>query len=117
MQASLVLARAQNMDSDSILAFAGFGVSEPFGGSIRVRLRGYYAGGLRAQVDEKFSVSPGGNKSTISHFAQGGAIYMFITGFHTQIRNKIMDFVENLVNLRIENDSGENVGAESSTIW
>ena len=112
MQASLVLARAQNMDSDSILAFAGFGVSEPFGGSIRVRLRGYYAGGLRAQVDEKFSVSPGGNKSTISHFAQGGAIYMFITGFHTQIRNKIMDFVENLVNLRIENDSGENVGAE-----
>ena len=111
-QASLVLSRAQNMDSDSVLAFAGFGVSEPFGGSIRVRLRGFYAGGLRAQVDEKFSVSPDGSKSTISHFAQGGAIYMFVRGYHSQIHTRTMELVESLVNQRIENDPGENVGVE-----
>lgn len=111
-QAAMILSRAQNMNSDSILAFAGFGLLEPFGGNIRVRLRGFYGGGLRAQVDEKFSVSPDGSKSTISHFAQGGAIFMFVRGLHSQIYDKIMETVEKLVNQRIENDPGKNVGAE-----
>ena len=56
------------MDSDSVLAFAGVGVSEPFGGSIRVQLRGFYVTDLLVQDYDKFSVSPGGSKSTISHF-------------------------------------------------
>jgi hypothetical protein len=112
IQASMILSRAQNMSPDSILAFAGFGLLEPFGGNIRVRLRGFYGGGLRAQVDEKFSVSPEGSESTISWFAQGGAINMFVRGAHSKIYNKVMDSVERLVNQRIGNDPGENVGAE-----
>lgn len=87
------LTRFQSLNSDLLLAFVGFGVDEPFAGSIRVNCRGIYGGLLQASVDERFSVSPVDNSSGISHYAQGDAIFTFLRGYHADLKDRIVSLI------------------------
>lgn len=86
--ASLSLMKWQSLDSDSTLAFVGFGAEEPYVGTIKVTCRGIYAGGLRSNVDERFGVATD-DKTGIVHFAQGDAISAFLRGYNWRISDKL----------------------------
>jgi hypothetical protein len=85
--ASKSISRFQTLDTDATLSFVGYGADEPFGGSIKVVLRGIYGTGLKTSVEERFGVAPD-DQTGITHFAQGDAIAAFIRGYHFRIMDK-----------------------------
>lgn len=84
-QASLVVARYQDMPWDSYLAFIGYGADEPFGGSFVLTCRSIIEGKFLYELGPKTEVGPGANQSEISRFAQGDAIESFLKGYNTDI--------------------------------
>ena len=101
--ASLILLKVQPMQTDSELAFVGFGEEEPFGGVIRMTCRGLYAGVLVALAKERYKVAPTENASGISYFAQREAMWAFIAGYTTDI----MDEVKRLIWKKVEEKWGD----------
>jgi len=89
-QAVKCLQKFQELDSDGTLAFIGYGSEEPFGGSIKVTVRGIYANGLRCTIEDRFGVAAD-DKTGIHSFAQGDAIHTFLRGYHQKIFTKFKE--------------------------
>ena len=89
-QAIKALQKFQELDSDATLAFIGYGSDEPFGGSIKVTVRGIYANGLRCTIEDRFGVAAD-DKTGIHSFAQGDAIHTFLRGYHQKIFSKFRE--------------------------
>jgi hypothetical protein len=109
--APLVLSRAQYFSGDSVIAFVGFGEDDIFPSNIRLHSRGSYGGKYLYFIGSKGEVGPE-SSSLISAFAQDDAIFGFVRGFRRELMDHVYSQVETMVNERIENDEGENVGAE-----
>jgi hypothetical protein len=106
--AAKALSGWQSLDSDSTLAFVGYGADEPFGGSIKVVIRGIYGNALRVSIDDRFGVASD-DQTGITHFAQGDAISAFLRGYNWKITNQINSLFENEIREKINMEISQEV--------
>jgi hypothetical protein len=99
------LARAQDMEWDSYLAFVGYGVEDPFPGTIVLQCRSIYAGQLLCTKGNRSVIAPGKMNAEIERFAQGAAIQAFIFGYNADILSGVRWSVEKEINANFENAS------------
>jgi len=83
-QAPLVLLKRQEMDTDSSIAFVGYGADEPYPAVVRMRLRGMLGGHVQAIVEDGLVITAEIN-SSVSFFAQYGAMDALLSGAHEAV--------------------------------
>lgn len=88
------VAREQEMEWQSYLAFVGYGADDPFPSTQVLACRGYYGGQLVFSKGSKNDIQPGSTNAEITRFAQGEAIEAFLKGYNRDILNGITWSIE-----------------------
>lgn len=107
-QAHLLLQKAQDMDTDSLIAFVGYGADEPYPGVVRMRLRGIIGGQVLATVQDSMFIAPD-NTSTVHYFAQADAMRALVTGAHWRIISNLRSVMMNSLGAQFESVSHEDI--------
>lgn len=116
LQAGQVLTKEQEMeDTDSKIAFVGFGGDEPYAGVIRVAMRGVLSGKVFASVDAKAAVAPD-SRAYVQYFAQSDAMFTMVEGQHWRIRNNYQNIIWNALKSRLPDAPEEEIDAITESI-
>lgn len=82
--------------STSDLAFVGYGLSEPYGGSIKLECRGIYGGNMQCFENDYTPLSPNVS-SRIATFGQSEAIWGFLRGYRWSTLDYIVNTTTNWI--------------------